>query len=260
MAYERLRVRRERAGVSSARASARRVAAPLPSSTSPLGPGGVALLAALALLVSALGLSACGGSSRGPEATVDAYRSALAGEDYAAAYELMSASFRARHSREEFERMVGDNPAEAREVVAQLGGAREDLRVQASLRYGLGEELRLEQEDGSWRLASNPLTFYEQGTARDALRSFLRAYQLSRWDIMLRFIPTRYRERMNADTLRQQFEGEQRQEMLSLMRALEANIDAPITDKGDEARMPYGERHEVTFVREDGLWKILDFD
>jgi hypothetical protein len=31
-------------------------------------------------------------------------------------------------------------------------------------------------------------------------------------------------------------------------------------ETGDEARMPYGERAEVVFVKEDGRWKIEDPD
>jgi hypothetical protein len=45
-----------------------------------------------------------------------------------------------------------------------------------------------------------------------------------------------------------------------LMNMLEANIDEPIEPKGNEARMSYGERYEVKFVKEDGAWKIKDLD
>ncbi|ACY16467.1 hypothetical protein Hoch_3968 [Haliangium ochraceum DSM 14365] len=216
------------------------------------------LLAGL-LMLALLG-GGCGGAGQGPEATLDAYRTALVNKEYGTAYELMSAEFRARHTRQEFEQMVADNADEVRDTVAQLGRGRESVTVQAEVRYGLGEELRMRREADEWRLVSNPLEFYSQATPRDALRSFLRAYRLERWGIMLRFVPERYRERMDAEVLAQQFQGERSEDSAELMRALEANIDAPITDKGDEARMPYGDRHEVTFVREGGQWKILDFD
>jgi hypothetical protein len=156
--------------------------------------------------------------------------------------------------------MMKENPKEVAETVDQLGRTRTSVVIHAELRYGSGERMRLLREGGDWHVATNPIQFYSQATARDALRSFLRAYRLKRWDIMLRFVPNQYRERMNADTLRRQFEGEDAAEMSERMKALEANIDAPISDKGDEARMPYGDRHEVTFVREDGLWKLQDLD
>lgn len=213
-----------------------------------------------ALLVMASVWAGCGGKARGPEEALDQYRTALASKDYGAAYEMMSSDFRERHSRDEFVRMMKDNPKEVAETVDQLGRARASVVIHAELRYGSGERMRLLREGGGWHVATNPIQFYSQATARDALRSFLRAYRLKRWDIMLRFVPNQYRERMDADTLRRQFDGEDAAEMSERMKALEANIDAPIADKGDEARMPYGDRHEVTFVREDGLWKLQDLD
>ena len=51
-----------------------------------------------------------------------------------------------------------------------------------------------------------------------------------------------------------------REQMEVLMNMLEANIDEPIEPKGNEARMSYGERYEVKFVKEDGAWKIKDLD
>jgi hypothetical protein len=214
----------------------------------------------LALLVTASVVAACGGKPHGPEGTLEAYRVALASKDYAAAYDMMSSDFRDRHSREAFVRMMKENPREVADTAEQLARARESVVIQAELRYGLDERMRLVREGGGWRLLTNPIEFYSQDTARDALRSFVRAYRLERWDIMLRFVPNQYRERMTEDTLRRQFKGEQVEEMAERMKALEANIDAPISDKGDEARMPYGDRHEVMFVREDGLWKLQDLD
>jgi len=45
-----------------------------------------------------------------------------------------------------------------------------------------------------------------------------------------------------------------------MMNMIRANLDEPITDKGNEARMPYGDRFEVKFVLEEGKWKIQDLD
>ena len=44
------------------------------------------------------------------------------------------------------------------------------------------------------------------------------------------------------------------------MNTLEANVDEPITEHGNDARMSYGDRFEVKFVKEDGVWKLKDLD
>ena len=64
----------------------------------------------------------------------------------------------------------------------------------------------------------------------------------------------------SIEKMRQQFEGDHRDEIDSMMNMIRANLDEPITDKGNEARMPYGDRFEVKFVLEEGKWKIQDLD
>ena len=146
--------------------------------------------AGLALgLILGLGLSlgACG-RSQGPSQTLDRYGRALKNRDYAAAYELMSSSFRGKVSREDYERMMKDNPREVDETASRLRGKRGSLEVSAEFEYGFGDRMLLVQEDGKWRVASNPLGFYDKSTPRSALRGFLRAYRHERWDNMLRFV------------------------------------------------------------------------
>ena len=156
--------------------------------------------------------------------------------------------------------MMRDNPSDVRETARRLDKKPQRMEISAEFEYGLGDSMRLVQENGRWRIASNPLAFYDQTTPRGALRSFLRAYRLERWDVMLRFVPDKYREKMDAGKMREQFLGASRQQMEIMMNMLEANVDAPIVEKGNEARMAYGERYEVKFVREDGAWKLRDLD
>jgi hypothetical protein len=141
-----------------------------------------------------------------------------------------------------------------------LGGKRGTLEVSAELEYGIGDRMLLVHEDGAWRIATSPVGFYDQTTPRSALRSFLRAYRLERWDVMLQFVPNAYREKMDAAKLKAQFTGPSREQMETLIYTLEANVDEPIVERGNDARMSYGDRFQVQFVREDGLWKLRDLD
>lgn len=199
-------------------------------------------------------------SPKGPSQTLDRYGRALMNHDFGEAYDLMSSSFRGRVSREDYVRMMRDNPREVDETAERLRGKHGNLEVSAEFEYGLGDQMRLVQEGGRWKIASNPLGFYDQSSPKSALRSFIRAYRLERWDIMLRFVPNQYREKMDATKLRTQFLGPSSEQIQTLMNSLEANVDEPITERGNDARMSYGDRFEVKFVKEDGVWKLKDLD
>jgi hypothetical protein len=211
------------------------------------------------LLVLVVALAACR-PAKGPEQTLDRYGRALKNHDFGEAYDQMSSSFRGKISREEYIRSLRDNPREVDETADRLRGKHGSLEVSAEMEYGLGDQMRLVQEDGHWKIATNPMGFYDQTTPKSALRSFLRAYRLERWDIMLRFVPNQYREKMDAAKMKAQFVGPSKDNMETLMNSIEANVDEPITERGNDARMSYGDRYEVKFVKEDGVWKLKDLD
>ena len=77
---------------------------------------------------------------------------------------------------------------------------------------------------------------------------------------MLRFVPNQYREKMDVPKMKAQFTSGSKDKMDQLMNTLEANVDEPIIERGNDARMSYGEKYEVKFVKEDGVWKLKDLD
>ena len=200
------------------------------------------------------------GPGTGPSSTLDHYGHALKNHDFGDAYDLMSSGFRSKVSREDYVRMMRDNPREVDETADRLRGKRGSMEVSAEFEYGLGDTMRLVQEGGYWKISTNPLGFYDQSTPRNALRGFLRAYRLERWDVMLRFVPVSYREKMDAAKMKQQFTGPSREQMETLINTLEANVDEPIVERGNDARMSYGDRFTVQFVKEDSAWKLKDLD
>jgi hypothetical protein len=101
---------------------------------------------------------------------------------------------------------------------------------------------------------------YDQSTPRAALRSFLRAVEAERYDVVLRFVPNRYRETMTVAKVREQFLGTHAETTQDIVRRLRENVNAPIQETGDRAEMPYGDRHVVQFTREDGVWRLKDLD
>ena len=203
-------------------------------------------------------LLACGAASHSPEAALHSYAQALRVGDVDRAYQLMSAEFRAQHSRDDFAQMLKNNQDEVEQTALRLSVEEGSLAIRAELRYGYDESVRLRKESGEWRLVDNPLAFYSQATPRDAVRSFLRAYSLKRWDVMLRFVPKAYRERMTVEMVQKQFDGPRKEAMSEMMESVRVNLNAPTLEnqQGNEARLRYGERYEVELVREQGLWKI----
>ncbi len=197
---------------------------------------------------------------KGPNQTLDKYGRALKNHDFGAAYDLMSSGFRGKVSREDYVRMMRDNPREVDETAERLRGKHGSMEVSAEFEYGLGDSMRLVQEGGHWKVATNPLGFYDQSSPKAALRSFIRAYRLERWDVMLRFVPNTYREKMDAAKMKAQFTGPSREQMENLINTLEANVDEPIVERGNDARMSYGDRFTVQFVKEDNAWKLKDLD
>lgn len=212
----------------------------------------------LAVMVLAAGCG--GGASAGPGETLREYIDAAASGDCARAYAHMSADYRAETSRDEFCQAMEDNPAEFREAVQALRRVTGDPEITARVRYGLGDELSFVLEGGRWRIDSAVFDFYSQQTPRDALRSFVRAIERQRYDIVLQFVPNEYRERMSAEGLRTLWEGDKREEIQQLLENLRASLDEPIEETGDRATMQYMDRYTCRFVREDGVWRIEDPD
>lgn len=218
----------------------------------------------LTALTAALLAGCSGGGTRGsvsqPERALERYARALEQRDHDAAYAMMSTDFRKKYTRDDFVRLMREHGSQLSKSVAQLKGKPRRVNLRARVAYGQGEALELVLDNGVWRIASDPVDFYGQQTPDQALRSFIRAIERQRYDVVLRFVPNRWAESMTVDKLRQQWEGDKQQEVGTLLKNLKASLGSPIHRKGERATMPYGDRFEVRFLREDGVWKIEDPD
>lgn len=229
------------------------------------GPGAATILprvpARIVLaLLAVLALAGCPPAAARPQDVLGGYARALSAGRHDEAYRLMSEEFRRQVTLAEFRRAMRDNPAEVRETVGALSRASDEATITARVRYGMGDELSLVIERGAWRIDSPVLDFYGQRTPRDALRSFVRAMEYRRYEVILRFVPAEYRRTMTVQQIRAMFEGEQQTRTIALLNNLRAHLDEPIEVTGDRASMQYAEGYTVLFVREDGLWRIEDPD
>lgn len=213
----------------------------------------------LALVASAL-LAGCPAREANPQTTLKAYVTAMEAKDYARAYALMSSAFRKEYDRDEFVSQHRKHPTEVKRSVSELKQGPVKLVIEGEFRYGDGNRLRLVKEGDAWRLALDPVTFYSQRTPREALRSFVRALERRRFQILLGFVPLKWRKVMTVDDMRRLFEKKQLEATNQLIRNLKANLENKIEVKGDEAEMLYGDSYKVQFLREEGVWKIVDAD
>jgi hypothetical protein len=172
----------------------------------------------------------------------------------------MSQSYRRRVSFEEFRRHLAENPEEARDAAHALSRPDGPAEETAIVRFADGDRVELRREGGSFRIATNLVDFYDQSTPRATLRSFLRAMERERYDVVLRMVPNADREGMSVERMREAWSDEGREEIEQLLETLRQNLDAPIEEVGDRATMPYGDRFTAELVREDGVWKVEDPD
>jgi hypothetical protein len=214
-----------------------------------------------ALLSAVLLLAACpNGAAVSPEATLKAYIAALERGNYGRAYRLMSKSFRQEYDKDEFVTHHKRNRVEVKKNLDELKKGPSKLQVNAEFRYGEGSRIRLVMEGGAWKLSLDPVTFYSQRSPREALKSFVRALQRRRYKILMRFVPNQWKRLMTVRDIRRLFSKAQIAATRQLIRNLKANLDNKIEVSGDKAEMLYGDRYRVRFLREDGIWKIVDAD
>jgi len=198
----------------------------------------------------------CAQRAAAPGGAIEAYAAAIERKDQRAAYDLMSASYRQQVSFVEFKAQMSRDAAELTADAKALrdSAGRWSARVEVALPGD--ERVPLVREGGGWRLDSQPLDPYGQATPRAALRSFVRAVENRRYDVLVRLAPARFRPAITVEKLRVFWEGEARAVNRPLLRELRLNLGARIAEEGDEAFMTYGSGRQVRFLREDGLWRI----
>jgi hypothetical protein len=216
-----------------------------------------ALLAAFVLLLS-VDCAHEPNASATPEETLIAFSRALNQGRYEQAYALMSADYRQRVSFEQFQRQLSENPQETLAVSNALSHVRAPATQQAVVRYDDDGELTLLRSGERWYIGTSVVDFYDQSTPRAALRSFVRAMERKRYDVVMRLIPEADKEGITTDRMEQAWGGEEREQIERMLSALREHLDAPIEVVGNRATMPYGQHMRVQFVRDGADWKIED--
>lgn len=245
-------------------------------SAEPRPPTTQRLLLALALAAAA----SCASFTPGPSETARAYAAAVRDGRTMDAWRLLSRSARDGMTYEQFEAALRERPEDARALAATFEASTSDEGATARLELPDGESLTLRSEGGRWRLDPAALDFYPQHTPRQALRSFVRAFRRTRWEILLGLATRAVRTRLEGmaassgpdggvprtalDVLRDTWTGAEADEIGRRVDAMEQAITRgnAMEVAGERATMTYGPGAQwvARLVREDGRWHIEHTD
>jgi hypothetical protein len=217
-----------------------------------------------------LGMLGCATRPGSPTDLLQSYADALRDGRMRDAWGMLSTAARQSLPYERFEATAREHPEQLSDAIRAYGELEPEAPVTAHLTLASGETLTLFEEGGQWRLDPSALDFYGQHTAAQALRSYVRALERSRWDILLRLAPERVREAIEqaaaaAHTtpdarLQASFGGTDAVRVQGVLRGLRDALERGRTIEvaGDRATMAYGMggRSLARLVREDGRWRV----
>lgn len=202
--------------------------------------------------------SSCKGQD--PDRILRDYASAMRRGDAEAAWALMSEESKRTTTFEVFRDELLRDPNQAKELAALLERPIGPPMVTAQLGAPGDEPIEMLHVDGTWKLRLRSLDPYAQSSPMAALRSFVRAAQRRRYDVLLRLAPARDRQLLDEAKLRQAFEGPQREEVAALAQAIEAGLGhARLEVLGDRATFDLGAGSTVELVLENGAWHIENY-
>lgn len=121
---------------------------------------------------------------------------------------------------------------------------------------GSDEPIELVVHGDRYWIARDPLDAYPRTTAELCLRSFVRAIDAHRAELLLPFIPRRYRSTIDVESL-SRAEGP----FHDLANQIRHRLDQPLEYLGpDEARLLLDERRAIRLRRSEGAWLVESFD
>ena len=182
-----------------------------------------------------------------PEAVLDAYAAALARGDTEAVWALMSDESKRAMSKQELAKIIADQKSELVEQAKGLTAVERVVRTRARIRYDDGEVVTLDLEEGSFRVAAADALPAAAKTPAQALGQLRRVLARRSYVGMLRVLSPEAR-------------AEVEQGLRSLVEGLNEPDALQISIEGDNAKVSVPGGHHVELRREDGVWRIDDFN
>jgi hypothetical protein len=182
-----------------------------------------------------------------PRAAARAYGEAAARGDATALYAMMSESSRRDRSPADVARSVADERAELAEqgnALDQPGGR---VVATARLRYADGEEAALDLRDGRYWVTSAGALPGGGRTPEEAVEQLRRVLARRSYSGLMRVLSPATRTAIEND-------------VRSFVEGLNEPATLPVETNGDAATVAVPGGHQVKLKREDGIWRVDDFD
>jgi|SRR5688572_6489320 len=201
-----------------------------------------------ASVILALGTVACGRQALpDPRLTAQRWAAAVEGGKAQEMYELLSASARQRHGSAGVERLLASDRKELAALASAGAAASSTLETSADVAFAGDRTARVVLEDGQFRVAAAGALPAGAQNPRDALRELREVLTQRSFAGLLRVL--------TRDSARSLDGGLQ-----DLVDALgeSASVEIDVEGRRATALLPGG--HTVTLEREDGIWRVKDFD
>jgi hypothetical protein len=199
-------------------------------------------------LVSSLAAAACA-SSRvpDPQDAVSAFASAISRGDTDAVYELMSTSAHKSRSREDMKRVLLAERDELVERTRALTAHDAHVESFARLRFADGEETTLELRAGRFLVTTAGALPGGARSPVEALDQLRRVLARRSYAGLMRVLSPATRASIEQD-------------LRTLVTGLERPDALQVQLSGDAASIVVPGGHHVRLRREDGIWRVEDFD
>jgi hypothetical protein len=182
-----------------------------------------------------------------PRTTAQRWADALRAEDEEAVFALLTPASQQAFGRQGVARLLRENQKELLQHAESAAAANARLEATVEVAYPDDRRARVVLEDGTFRVAAAGAMPAAANNPTDALRELRDVLARGSLEGLLRILT-----RDTAQTLESSLRG--------LADALEepSTVDIQVEGRRALARLPGG--HTVTLEREDGVWRIKDFD
>ena len=202
----------------------------------------------LALLVLALPVGCGTVKKTGPSDILRQYIGAVRANQPAKAYALLHDSVRRRMTKEEFVSRwktvrdeLGDQAAHLEKRLAK------PLDVRAEVQFANGGQAKLRMAADGWRIHGGINVSFSTATPKETLRALLRAVKRRDYHAVMRLMSKSVREGLEK-------------EIDDRVKRLGEGLTKSLIVEGGRATLKLGENFKIELVKEDGRWKVADFD